>query len=47
MKTINISHHGVLFSLRPVPAIGTVGKLTLIIEGEPSSFDGIMKRHAR
>lgn len=47
IKTINISHNGVLFPIRPAPAIETAVKLTLIIGGEPSSFEGVVKRHAR
>jgi hypothetical protein len=47
IKTINISQHGVLFPIHPVPAIKTAVKLTLIVSGEPSVFEGMVKRHAR
>jgi hypothetical protein len=47
IKTINISQHGVLFPIRPAPEIGTEAKLTLIVGGEPSFFQGVVKRHAR
>ncbi len=47
IKTINISQHGVLFPTRPAPEIGTEAKLTLIVGGEPSFFQGVVKRHAR
>jgi len=47
IRTIDISCHGVLIPRRMPPPIGTNVKLTLTIRGESSTFEGIVKRHAK
>ena len=47
IRTINISHHGVLIPRRTPPPEGTAIKLTLTIRGETAVFEGVVARHTR
>ena len=47
INTIDISKHGVLIPKRFPPPVGIDVKLTLIIRGETSTFEGIVKRHTK
>lgn len=45
IRTINISHHGVLIPRRTPPPVGTAVRLTLTIRGDTAAFEGVVARH--
>ncbi|NJD54910.1 MAG: PilZ domain-containing protein [Nitrospirae bacterium] len=47
VRTIDISNHGVLIPKRLPPPVGTNVKVTLIIRGESSTFEGTVRRHTK